>query len=83
MLYHKGEAIRLLNDKFSNLESEDIEAVLVGMLVVFPEEEEVVSKLIGGRVSATTWFSGRVSQFKIPVQPTLQPIPYPALLFDL
>ena len=41
MLFHKGEAIRLLNDKFSNLKTEDIEAVLIGMLVVFPEEEEV------------------------------------------
>ena len=42
MLLHKGEAIRLLNDKFSNLKNEDIEAILIGMLVVFPEEEEVV-----------------------------------------
>ena len=42
MLFHKGEAIRLLNDKISHLETEDIEAVLVGMLTVYPDEEEVV-----------------------------------------
>lgn len=42
MLLHKGEAIRLLNDKISHLKTEDIEPVLVGMLTAYPDEEAVV-----------------------------------------
>lgn len=39
MLFHKGEAIRMLNDKFAHLETADVEAILVGMLTVYPDEE--------------------------------------------
>ena len=41
MLFHRGEAIRLLNDRLRHLRTEDIGAVLVGMLTVHPDETEV------------------------------------------
>ena len=42
MLFHKGEAIRLLNEKISHLETEDIETVLIGMLTAYPDEDAVL-----------------------------------------
>ena len=42
MLLHKGEAVAALNRKLSNLKADDIETALIGMVTLYPDEEEVV-----------------------------------------
>lgn len=41
LLFHKNEAIRLLNEKLSKLTYDDIEPVMLGMFTIYPEDEEV------------------------------------------
>lgn len=41
MLIHKTEAIRLVNEKLSDLTHEDIEPVMLGMFTLYPEDEKI------------------------------------------